>query len=77
VEATPRYPSSISVNGPYVYITDGDIHRLRVFDVSDPTNIVKVGTLYGTETAAADVSGGFAYLADGLSGFRVIALSSN
>ena len=60
-----RYYFDIRVAGSYVYLANNEGVGLRVFDVSDPTNPVEVGS-YNTpnDTVAVDVSGSYAYLAD-------------
>jgi hypothetical protein len=67
--------AGIAVSGTYAYVTDGG-NGLKVLQVSNPVNPVKVGGYTARDSWPTDIaiSGTLAYLADRLTGLRVLDL---
>ncbi len=65
---------SVDVSGNYAYVVDGN-GTFRVYDLTDPTGPVALGTLKLAGMLDVKVSGNYAYLACGASGMRVIDIS--
>jgi hypothetical protein len=73
----------VAVEGEYAYVTEGRGGRLGVIDVSDPAHSVGVGftTIAESNSVVAEsyqvaVAGGYAYVAAGSHGLRVIDVNS-
>jgi hypothetical protein len=68
------------LRGGYIYVADE--YGLRIFDVGDPTNIRKVGTIQLNEnnqekdTLGVAVSGNYAYVAGAMGGVRIVDVST-
>src|SRR5262249_47756846 len=63
----------VVVSGQYAYLIDY-LYGLRVFDISNPTNLIKVGSLTGLGTTyGIQVSGPYAYVGSN-DGLRVVAI---
>ena len=62
------------LQGNYIYVADE--FGLRIFDISDPANIRNVGQLQlntgGQDTLGVAVSGRYAYIADAMTGVRIV-----
>jgi len=73
---TPGEALGIRKSGSYVYIADGS-KGLAVFNVSDPLNPIPVqeDVASGDTCYDVDVSGGYAFLAAGHDGIRVVDIS--
>jgi len=68
----------VVVSGQYAYVADY-WEGLHVFDVSKPTNCMRLGGYDSGGTANAygvAVSGNYAYVADGVNGLQVIDVSN-
>ena len=67
--------SDVEVAGPFAYLADG-LSGVRIFDVSDPTNAVVVGS-YDTpgDARGVRVSGPLAYVADSEAGVQILDIS--
>ncbi len=65
---------SVDVSGSYAYIVDGN-GTFRVYDLTDPTGPVALGTIKLAGMLDVKVYGHYAYLACGKSGLRVVDIS--
>jgi hypothetical protein len=65
------FGSGLAVVGDILYVIDGSLH---VFDVSDPTNPVKLGRTFGFGTSAAQVIGNQIYTADTHEGVSILRI---
>ena len=66
---------AVAVQGRYAYLGVGP--RLVILDAADPAHPTRIGqseVLPGVVQSVA-VSGGYAYVADGASGLRIVAVS--
>ena len=75
--APPEFNSnfiSVDVSGSYAYVVDGN-GTFRVYDLTDPTGPVALGTVKVAGMLDVKVSGNFAYLACGTKGIRVVDIS--
>ncbi len=73
---TPGYAYGVAVSGSYAYVADL-YAKLRVIDVSTPSNPTEVGYCDTPDGAyGVAVSGSYAYVADDHAGLRVIDVST-
>lgn len=75
--AAPEFNSnfiSVDVSGSYAYVVDGN-GTFRVYDLTDPTGPVALGTVKLAGMLDVKVAGNYAYLACGTSGLRVVDIS--
>ena len=76
--AAPEFNSnfiSVDVGGSYAYVVDGN-GTFRVYDLTDPTGPVALGTLKLAGMLDVKVAGNYAYLACGTSGLRVVDITN-
>jgi hypothetical protein len=64
----------VDVSGSYAYVVDGN-GTFRVYDLTDPTGPVALGTLKLGGMLDVKVAGNYAYLACGTKGLRVVDIS--
>jgi hypothetical protein len=65
---------SVDVSGSYAYVVDGN-GTFRVYDLTDPTGPIALGTLKLAGMLDVKVLGNYAYLACGSNGMRVVDIS--
>jgi hypothetical protein len=69
----------LSVSGNYAYVTNGEAGQLQVYDISDPANLVLVGSSYMPDYSGMArgvyVSGNYAYVAAYSAGLAVYDIS--
>jgi len=70
-----EYAVSIHVSSSYAYVSDS--HSIQTIDISDPSNLKVIGSLYSPEEISdVHVSGSYAYVASHSAGLRVIDISN-
>jgi len=75
--AAPEFNSnfiSVDISGNYAYVVDGN-GTFRVYDLTDPTGPIALGTLKLGGMLDVKISGNYAYLACGTKGLRVVDIS--
>jgi len=66
----------VAVSGKYAYLANGT-DGLRIYDISNPTNLVAIGhTNNGGSAYSVVLSGNYAYLANGSDGLRIYDVSN-
>ncbi|MCX7037719.1 MAG: hypothetical protein NT005_01030 [Spirochaetes bacterium] len=68
--------SDVAVRGAYAYLASAGSSSLAIMNVSNPASIGSIGSLPLSSPAAIDLSGDFAFIADGNSGLRVVDISN-
>jgi hypothetical protein len=68
------YAAGATISGNYAYLGVDD-YGLRVVDVSDPTELVEVGSLVFDSAGAVALSGGTAYVTDLYGGLHAISIA--
>ena len=77
VEAPSRFYRKLEVRGNFAYVADyGSGGGLRIYDISDPTNIFQTDASGLTYAADVTLSGDFAFVADGSFGVYVFDISN-
>jgi hypothetical protein len=68
----PQYLQATTIDSHYAYFAAG-IHGLRIFDITDPKNLIEVDA-YGADNAAINVAvaDGYIYLANGSGGLHIL-----
>lgn len=76
-EGVGRFFRKLEVRGNFAYVCDyGSGGGLRIYDVSDPTNIFQTDILYFTYATDVALHGDIAYIADGTYGVYVANISN-